>query len=94
MSPDMITMKTHSQKCLRNGLQQKQSTPYTFDNSNMGSKNRIGANGVANAINNIHENVVSRKEIDAQRKVLMMKSGKTPIPGTQTICMIFVLQDW
>ncbi|XP_055298202.1 uncharacterized protein LOC129566153 [Sitodiplosis mosellana] len=81
MSPDIITMRTHSQKCTRIAHQPTNSMPYTFSSSYTGSNSRFDTNQTSNAVKNIHENAVSRKEIDAQRKVLMAKNGKIPIPG-------------
>lgn len=57
------------------------TVPYTLCDSYMDSNNRVDTNSTTNAIKNINESSVSRKEIDAQRKVVMAKNGKIPIPG-------------
>lgn len=57
------------------------TVPYTLSDSYMDSNNRFDTNSTTNAIKNINESSVSRKEIDAQRKVVMAKNGKIPIPG-------------
>lgn len=81
MSPDIITMKTHYQKCFSMVHQPTNSVSYTFGSSYASGSNSFDTNGTSNVVKNIHENIVNRQEIEAQRKVVMAKSGKFPTQG-------------